>query len=231
MQKLATLLGSTIGKKVVMAVSGIVLFGFVVAHMIGNLLIYVGPDAINAYSRFLHEFLHGGGLWIARAVLLLAVLLHIWAAVALTLENRAARPVGYREQARRESTYASRTMVWSGPILALFIGFHLADLTFGATPGFVEGNVYNNLIATFRRVPASAFYILAMLALGLHLYHGAWSMLQSLGLNHPRWNKLRNGVTLALTVAVVIGNISFPVAVLAGWVKRQPAPAIHQAER
>src|SRR5260221_7272833 len=122
-------------------------------------------------------------------------------------------------------------MVWSGRILAIFIGCGLADLTFGATPGFVEGNVYNNLIMTFRRVPASAFYILAMLALGLHLYHGAWSMLQSLGLNHPRWNKLRNGVTLALTVAVVLGNISFPVAVLTRLVKPRPANAIHQAER
>jgi succinate dehydrogenase / fumarate reductase cytochrome b subunit len=232
MQKLATLLGSTIGKKVVMAVTGIILLAFVVGHMIGNLQIYLGPHAINEYGRFLREFLHGGGIWIARAGLLVAVALHIWAAVSLTLENRAARPVGYRRHKRLESTYASRTMVWSGPILALFIAFHLADLTFGAvTPGFVEGDVYNNLIRSFSRVPASAFYILAMLALGLHLYHGAWSMLQSLGVNHPRWNRLRNRLTLALTAAVVIGNISFPVAVLAGWVKTRPATLNYPAQR
>lgn len=232
MQKLATLPGSTIGKKVVMAVTGIVLLGFVVGHMIGNLQIYLGPHAINAYGRFLKEFLHGGGIWIARAGLLVAVALHVWAAVSLTLENRAARPMGYRRRHYLESTYASRTMVWSGPILALFIGFHLADLTFGAAnPGFVEGDVYNNLILTFSRVPASAFYILAMLALGLHLYHGIWSGLQTLGVNHPRWNALRNGLAALLTAVVVIGNISIPVSVLAGAVKSQPAVAHHQAQR
>ncbi|MFI5007287.1 MAG: succinate dehydrogenase cytochrome b subunit [Solirubrobacterales bacterium] len=222
--KLATLLGSTIGKKVVMAVTGIVLLGFVVGHMIGNLLIYLGPHAINEYGLFLREFLHGGAIWIVRGGLLAAVALHIWAAVSLTLENRAARPVGYRRQHRIESTYASRTMVWSGPILALFIAFHLADLTFGAvTPGFVHGDVYNNLILTFSRVPASAFYILAMLALGLHLYHGIWSGLQTLGANHPRWNALRNRIAAVVAAVVMVGNISIPLAVLAKVVKPRPA--------
>ena len=226
MQKLATLLGSTIGKKVVMAVTGIILFGFVVGHMIGNLQIYLGPHAINEYGRFLREFLHGGGIWIARAGLLVAVALHIWAAVSLTVENRAARPVGYRRRRHLESTYASRTMAWSGPILALFIAFHLADLTFGAvTPGFVEGDVYNNLIRSFSRVPASAFYILAMLALGLHLHHGIWSGLQTLGGSHPRWNDLRNRLAALVAAAVVIGNISIPVAVLTKVVKAQPTAA------
>ena len=143
-----------------------------------------------------------------------------------TEKNRAARPVGYRQRKRLESTYASRTMVWSGPILALFIAFHLADLTFGAvTPGFVDGDVYNNLILTFSRVPASAFYILAMLALGLHLYHGIWSGLQTLGGNHPRWNDLRNRFAALVTAVVVIGNISIPVAVMAKLVKAQPPVA------
>ncbi len=226
MQKLATLFGSTIGKKVMMAVTGIILLAFVIGHMIGNLQIYLGPHAINEYGRFLREFLHGGGIWIARAGLLVAVALHIWAAVSLTLENRAARPVGYRRHKRLESTYASRTMVWSGPILALFIAFHLADLTFGAvTPGFVEGDVYNNLVRSFSRIPASAFYILAMLALGLHLHHGIWSGLQTLGGSHPRWNVLRNRFAALVTAAVVIGNVSIPVAVLAKLVKAQPASA------
>jgi succinate dehydrogenase cytochrome b subunit len=224
MPKLATLLGSTIGKKVIMAVSGVILFGFVIGHMIGNLQIFLGPEAINAYGRFLREFLHGGGIWIARGGLVVAAVAHVWAAVSLTLENWAARPVGYRRRVNRESTYASRTMVWSGPLLALFLFFHLADLTFGgANPSFVEGDVYHNLIATFSRVPASAFYILAMLALGLHLYHGVWSMLQTLGLNHPSWNALRNGFAVVAAAVIVLGNISIPVAVLAGVVKPRPA--------
>lgn len=215
-----------------MAVTGIILLGFVVGHMIGNLQIYLGPHAINEYGRFLREFLHGGGIWVARAGLLVAVVLHIWAAVSLTLDNRAARPVGYRRVKHLESTYASRTMVWSGPILALFIAFHLADLTFGTvTPGFVHGDVYNNLILTFSRVPASAFYILAMLALGLHLYHGIWSALQTLGANHPRWNDLRNRFAAVVAVVVVVGNISIPLAVLAKVVKPQPTTVNEGAPR
>jgi succinate dehydrogenase / fumarate reductase cytochrome b subunit len=210
-------LRSTIGRKVVMAVSGLVLVGFVCVHMSGNLLIYVGPAAMNEYSEFLHHFLHGAGLWIARAVLLLAVGLHIWAATSLTLESRAARPQGYRVKAHRESTYASRTMVWSGPILSLFIIYHLLHLTTGTVhPEFVAGDVYRNFINGFRVLPVSLFYILAMLALGLHLYHGTWSMLQTLGLSHPRHNHLRKAISILITLAVVGGNISFPLAVLAG---------------
>lgn len=210
-------LRSTIGRKIVMAVTGVVLVGFVVAHMSGNLLVYVGPAAMNEYSEFLHHFLHGAGLWIARGVLLLAVALHIWAATSLTLESRAARPEGYRMKEVRESTYASRTMAWSGPILLLFIVYHLLHLTTGTVhPEFVAGDVYRNFINGFKVVPASAFYILAMLALGLHLYHGIWSMLQSLGLSHPRHNHLRKALAVVLTLAVVGVNISFPLAVLAG---------------
>jgi succinate dehydrogenase / fumarate reductase cytochrome b subunit len=210
-------LRSTIGRKIVMAVTGVVLVGFVVAHMSGNLLVYVGPAAMNEYSEFLHHFLHGAGLWIARAVLLLAVALHIWAAVSLTLESKAARPEGYRMKEARESTYASRTMVWSGPILLLFIVYHLLHLTTGTVhPEFVPGDVYRNFVNGFRVVPTSLFYILAMLALGLHLYHGIWSMLQSLGLSHPRHNHLRKALAVLITLAVVGVNISVPLAVLAG---------------
>ena len=152
MQRAATFLGSSIGKKVVMAVSGLVLFGFVIGHMVGNLQIYLGPKAINDYGEFLQHFLHGQGIWIARGGLLVAVGLHIWAAVTLTLANRAARPVGYRDWQARESTYASRTMVWSGPILAAFIVYHLAHFTLGtAHPEFVKGDVFHNLV---RRLPA-----------------------------------------------------------------------------
>jgi succinate dehydrogenase / fumarate reductase cytochrome b subunit len=219
MQREATFLGSSIGKKVVMAVTGLVLLGFVVGHMIGNLQIYLGAEALNEYAEFLRHFLHGQGIWLARGGLLLAVGLHIWAATTLTLGNWSARPVGYRQWQAKESTYASRTMVWSGPILAAFIVYHLLHFTTGHThPEFVTGDVYRNVVVGFLNPFASAFYILAMLALGLHMYHGLWSMLQTLGLSHARWNAWRRGIALAVAGVVVIGNISIPLAVLAGVV-------------
>jgi succinate dehydrogenase / fumarate reductase cytochrome b subunit len=200
-----------------MAVSGLVLFGFVVGHMLGNLQVYLGAEALNAYAVFLREFLHGAGIWVARTALLAALALHVWAATSLTLDNRGARPVGYRRTRHRESTYASRTMVWSGPILLLFIAYHLMHFTFGNLhPDFRVGDVYHNFIVGFRPWPVSLFYVLAMLALGLHLYHGVWSMLQTLGLNHPRFNTLRHAFSSLTTVVVVAGNISFPLAVLSG---------------
>ena len=197
----------------------LVLFGFVLAHMAGNLQVYLGPEAMNGYGELLREVLHGAGIWIARGVLVVAVALHVWAATALTLESRAARPAGYRKKQARESSYASRTMVLSGPILALFILYHLAHFTWGLSsvhPNFIPGDVYHNFVVGFRSVPASAFYVLATLCLGLHLYHGAWSMLQTLGLSHPRWNRLRLAITVAITAVVVLGNLSFPIAVLTG---------------
>ncbi len=215
----ATFLGSSIGQKVVMAVSGLVLYTFVIGHMLGNLQIFLGRQVMNHYAVFLREFLHGQGLWLARGGLLVAVVLHVWMAVALTLSNWAARPVGYREWQARESTYASRTMVWSGPLLALFVLYHLAHLTLGiAGQGFRAGEVYDNVVLGFSNPFVSAFYILAMLALGLHMYHGFWSLLQSLGLSHPRWNTLRRAVSTLLAVVVVAGNVSIPVAVLTGVV-------------
>ncbi len=219
MQSVATFFGSTIGKKVVMALTGIILVGFVFAHMTGNLQIYLGPEAMNAYGRMLHELGHGGALWVARSVMLVAVALHIWAAVSLTRQSRAARPVGYRQQSWTESTYASRTMRWSGPILLLFILFHLAHFTTGqAHPQFVEGDVYGNVIVGFQSVPVVVFYVAAMLALGLHLYHGTWSMLQTLGLSHPRYNPWRHALATLISVAVVGANITFPLAVFFGFV-------------
>jgi succinate dehydrogenase / fumarate reductase, cytochrome b subunit len=213
----AALLSSTIGRKALMAASGLVLYGFVIGHMLGNLQVFLGPEALNAYAEMLQHALHGTGVWIARGVLLLAVLLHIWTAASLTVANAGARPVGYREWQARQSTYASRTMVWSGPLLLLFIVYHLAHFTTGhAHPDFVRGDVYRNLVVGFQNPFASAFYILAMLALGLHMYHGFWSMLQTLGASHPRWTRLRGVVSGLLAFAVVVGNISMPVAVLFG---------------
>jgi succinate dehydrogenase / fumarate reductase cytochrome b subunit len=217
---------SSIGMKVVMALTGVILFGFVIAHMLGNLQVYLGPTALNTYAENLRHL--GALLWLARGVLLVSVLLHIWSATALTLMNRAARPAGYREKEHRESTYASRTMRWSGVLLLLFIVYHLLHLTFGTVhPDFVAGDVYHNFIVGFRPALVSGFYILAMLALGLHLYHGVWSFLQTLGLSHPRYNHLRHAFATLVTVIVVAGNISMPVAVMAGWID-EPARAARQ---
>ena len=220
MQREATFFGSSIGKKVVMAASGLVLFGFVVGHMIGNLQIYLGAEALNEYAEFLRHFLHGQGIWLARAGVLLAVALHIWAATTLTLGSWAARPQGYkRRQKYVESTYASRTMRWGGPIVLIFIIYHLLHFTTGQAHGeFIHGDIYHNVVIGFSVWWVSAFYIIAMLVLGLHLYHGISSMLQTLGLSHPRYNGWRSAIALLVAVAVVVGNISIPVAVLTGFV-------------
>lgn len=215
-----TFLGSTVGKKVVMATTGVILVGFVVVHMLGNLQLYLGAQAMNAYAAFLREVLHGGGLWIARGVLLAAACLHVWAAVSLTLADRAARPLGYREWRARESTYASRSMRWSGLFLLAFVVYHLLDLTTGTVnPSFEEGNVHHNVIASFRVAPVALLYSVAMLLLFLHLRHGVWSMLRTLGLSHPRYDVLAKRFATAVATVVVAGNVSFPLAVLLGVVR------------
>ena len=217
-------LTSTIGRKVVMALTGLVLFGFVVAHMVGNLQVYLGPTKLDEYGAALRKL--PALLWALRLGLLAAAAGHVWAATSLTLSNRAARPIGYRQTRYQESSYASRTMRWSGVILLLFIVYHLLHFTIGTVhPSFVEGAVNHNFVAGFRVPWVSAFYILAMLCLGMHMYHGVWSMLQTLGLSHPRYNPLRQAVAGAITVAVVVGNISMPLAVLAGWIREAPRVA------
>jgi succinate dehydrogenase cytochrome b subunit len=217
MNSLCAFLSSSLGKKIVMAVTGVALFGFVVGHFIGNLQIFLGREAMNAYAVFLREFLHGAGVWLARGGLLVAVALHIWAATSLTLMNRAARPVGYQERRDLAASYASRTMRWSGVILALFVVYHLMHLTWGtAHPDFRHGDVYHNFIVGFQQPLVSFFYIAAMISLGLHMWHGVWSMMQTLGLSHPRYNPWRRAFAVAITLVVVLGNIAFPVAVLTG---------------
>ena len=220
MSAVPTFFGSTVGKKVVMALSGAILFGFVLGHMAGNLQLYLGAHALNDYSEFLHEVLHGAGLWIARGILLLAAALHVWAATALTLENRAARPVAYRRWQARTSTLGSRSMRLSGVVLFAFIVFHLLHLTIGAVhPSFEAGDVYHNVVAGFSVVPVSLFYMGAMLLLGSHLQHGVWSMLRTLGLGHPRYERLAHRAATVFATVVVAGNVSFPLAVLLGVVR------------
>src|SRR5436190_5420195 len=211
---------STIGQKIVMAVTGVILFGFVLGHMVGNLQLYLGAQALNDYAVWLREFAHGAALPAARISLIVAVVLHIWSATSLTLASRAARPTRYRMWEARESTYASRTMRWGGVIILLFVIYHLMHFTWGnAHPSFVPGDVYHNVIAGFSVPWVSAAYILAMLALGLHLKHGLWSMFQTLGVSHPRYERYARVFATVFAAVVVLGNVSFPIAVLAGWVR------------
>ena len=208
---------SSIGRKILMAVSGVMLFGFVVGHLVGNLLVYRGPEALNGYAATLQHL--GGLLWVVRLALLTAVLVHIWAAASLTLTSRKARPEGYRKPVYQEATYASRTMRWGGILIFLFIGYHILHFTLGTVHPAFTTDVYRNVIAGFQVVPVSLFYIVAMVALGFHLYHGLWSMLQTVGLSHPRFNGARKIFAVLFTLFIVIGNISIPVAVLTGLVR------------
>ena len=216
---------SAVGKKWVMAVTGVALLGFVASHMIGNLKVYFGPDEINHYGEALRDL--GGDLvprtsllWALRIGLLGAALLHVHAAYSLTYTNWKARGGRYRERDYLAVTYASRTMAFTGTVVLFFIFFHLADLTWGAAPAapdeFFRGDVYTNLVASFERLPVAILYVVANLALGLHIYHGTWSLFQSLGYSHPRFNKWRKGLAAGLTAAIVLVNLSFPIAVQAG---------------
>ena len=217
-----------IGKKVVMAVTAFVLVGFVIGHMLGNLKIFIGADAINSYGLFLRTMgepaaPYGLLLWVVRIVLLVSVALHITAAVQLTRMNWAARPHGYETKQSIATTYAARTMRWSGVILALFIIFHLLHLT-GGVVGFKPGqfhhlSVYENVVTGFSVWYVSLFYILAMAALCLHLDHGIWSMLQTIGWNNARTSRGLQALSRVIALVVFFGFISVPVAVMAGWLR------------
>ena len=217
-----------IGKKVVMAVTGIVLIGFVIAHMLGNLKIFSGPDEINAYSRFLREvgspeLAYGQLLWVVRIVLFICVALHITAAVQLSRMSLAARPIGYNVKRNIETTFAARMMRWGGALLVAFIIFHLLHLTAGAV-GFREGQfrhlaVYQNVVAAFAILPIALFYVVAMAALCLHLYHGIWSMLQTLGWNTAQNERMLKIASRVVAIVVFLGFSSVPVSVLAGWLR------------
>jgi succinate dehydrogenase / fumarate reductase cytochrome b subunit len=230
---------SAVGKKTVMAVTGILLFGFVLIHMIGNFHLYEGAHwvavdgkkvlvpYINEYGTFLRQVGAPAipphiALWIARLVLLAAVVLHMWAAWQVTMLNRAARPQRYVQRQTVHTSYASRTMRWGGVIILLFVVYHILHFTTGTLhPSFVEGDVYHNVVAGFqpRYWYVALFYIVAQVALGFHLYHGLWSMFQSLGWNHPRFNLWRDGFAHAFAWIITLGNISFPLAVLTGIVR------------
>jgi succinate dehydrogenase / fumarate reductase, cytochrome b subunit len=208
-----------------MAVSGIVLMGYVLLHMIGNLKLYFGEESMNEYAEWLRVIGAPAApdtsvLWLVRVVLLVALVVHVHAAYALTVMNRRARPQRY--QSKRDyiaADFAARTMRWTGVIVGLFVLFHLADLTFlWANPNPDHASVYDNVVRSFERVPVSIIYLVGNLALGFHLYHGSWSLFQSMGWNNPRFNHWRRYFAVAFALVVTLGNISFPVAVLTGLV-------------
>lgn len=203
-----------------MALTGLVLAGFVLGHMTGNLLVFKGPQAINDYAKWLHD--HAGLLWVARSVLLISVFAHIWVGVQLTLENRAARAGGPVAEATRRASLASRTMPYSGVVILGFLVFHLLHYTFRTVAlGGVEfgDDVHKMLIAGFSNKPVAVFYVVSMLLLCLHLSHGVSSVFQTLGLRNERWRSRLDGLALAYAWIVALGFVSIPVAVLTGCLK------------
>lgn len=211
---------STVGKKAVMAVTGLIMVGFVLLHMLGNLQVFEGAARINAYSHFLHHTINEL-LWLLRIVLLVSVVLHIVAAVQLTRRDRAARPAPYARHTLQSATPASRTMRWGGVALALFIVFHLLHLTTGTIQPvpFAEGDVYANMVGGFRVWWVTLIYVLAMVVLGLHVFHGGWSSIRSLGLSRPKAEPRRRPVAALVAVLLWAGFTLVPVAIYAGWVR------------
>jgi succinate dehydrogenase / fumarate reductase cytochrome b subunit len=209
---------SSIGKKAVMAVTGLVLFGFLILHMLGNLQVFLGREVMNHYAETLHG--NPGLLWVARVVLLVSVVLHTWAAIQLTAVKTAARPVAYVKPGNVQGSTGSRTMMLSGPVIALFVIGHLLHFTTGTIhPQFVELHAYENVITGFANPIAAGLYIVAMILVGFHLSHGIWSMFQSIGFSHPRYMPLIKKFAGVFSWILIAGFISVPIAVLAGIVR------------
>jgi len=212
---------TTVGKKAVMAVTGIIGIAYVIVHMIGNLQIFQGAERLNAYAHLLHGPLREV-LWVVRVILLTALVLHVAAAWQLSRRARSARPVPYAVREPQVSTLASRTMRWGGVLLLAFIVFHILHFTTGTIrPGgvFVAGDVFGNAIAGFRIWWVTLFYVAAMAALGLHLYHGVWSSARTLGVRPAAGGLRRRPAAAALAIAVAAGFALVPVAVFLGWVR------------
>jgi succinate dehydrogenase / fumarate reductase cytochrome b subunit len=223
-------LRSSIGTKAIMAVTGTLLFVFVIVHMLGNLQIFLGPDAINHYGVLLRTLPEA--LWAARIVLLVAVVVHVWVAILLTIENRRARPERYAVSRAVQVGVAPRTLIWTGSIIAAFVVYHLLHFTFGQTdPSHSHlldargrHDVYSMVVFGFSQWPVSLAYAVAQGLLALHLSHGASSLFQSLGLAHPRWRPLLDRTGVALAWIILIGNLSIPAAVMIGLLRIPGGP-------
>ena len=227
MSYLGQLFSSPVSLKWIMALSGIAGLGFILVHMIGNLHLYEGPEQVNFYAESLrtlggHLAPRGGVLWLMRVGLIVALAVHLYAATRITLTNRKARPTHYAS--KRDyitANFASRTILLSGIWIGVFILFHLADLTWGrANPDFESGDAYNNVVSSFERPAVAIFYVLSMGILSLHIFHGAWSIFQSLGINNPRYNSWRRGFAVAFAAVILVGNVSFPVMVQLGVISQ-----------
>lgn len=200
-----------------MAVTGVIGIGFLIVHVLGNLLAFRGAAALNSYSHFLKST--GELLWVVRGVLIVSVILHVIAAYQLTMQNRAARPDGYARYEPQASTFASRTMRWGGVLLLIFIVVHILHFTTGTIrPAgyFTAGDVYANVVGSFRIWWVVLFYVVAMIALGAHIFHGAWSSIRTIGVARPSEDPLHRRVALILALFLWLGFTSVPVAVFLG---------------
>lgn len=216
---------STIGKKIVMAVTGLIGIGFVIGHMVGNLQAFEGAEKLNGYGRFLHHTV-GTELWLVRAVLIAAVVLHVTAALQLVRRSNAARPTGYANGRKAQvSTLASRTMRWGGLLLLVFIVVHVMHFTTRSFPGYDRMDpaggvdVYGNVVTAFSNPWWVLFYLVSMLALAYHLYHGAWSSMRTIGASQPSAHPLKRVLPLLIAVVVAGGFAIVPLAVLFGFVR------------
>ncbi len=230
---------SAVGRKWVMAVSGLVLLGFVVTHMIGNLHLYEGPLEVREYAETLrdlgvHVIPRTWMLWGIRILLIAAFVVHVHSAYSLAAMSRKANPSSSLDSNKRYASsqdyaaanYASRTMRWTGPIVLLYLFFHLADLTWGwLSDDWTRGDPYNNVVISMGNIGVAIIYIVANVALALHIYHGAWSMFQSLGVNNPKINNYRRHIAGGLAGLILIGNLSFPIAVQAGLIDQDNCEA------
>ena len=213
--RLALFWDSSIGKKALMALTGLILSAYLVAHLLGNMQIYMGSEVIDRYAHFLHS--NAGVLWTARVVLLAAVLVHAISGIQLYMRKASARPIEYHTRANLQGSTASRTMLVSGVVILLFIVYHVLHLTTGTVhPAYEELAPYHNVTTGFQQPLAAGLYIVAMIGVGFHLWHGLYSMFSSLGLSHPRYTPaIRKAAALIATI-IALGNISVPVAVLTG---------------
>jgi len=222
MRRVVTLYNSTVGKKIMMAATGVILVGYVLGHMIGNLKAFQGAEKIDGYGAFLREMGgpilgHNQALWLVRIGLLIAVVIHIVAALQLTRRIQLARPRPYSRKLDSEaSSYASRTMLLGGILLLTFVVYHVLHLTVGSVhPDFEHGAIYHNLQVAFQSSLTAGVYILAMIALGFHLFHGIWSGFQTLGLNHPKYNRYRRPLAVGLALVIAAGFMAVPISFLA----------------
>ena len=220
-----TLYQTTIGKKVAMAVAGLVLWGYLVLHLAGNLKAFTGEQHFNEYSEFLRTMGapvlgYSQALWLVRIILIIALVVHLVAFGQLWLKSRAARRVGYRKFEPEVFSYASRTMKWGGIAILLFVVYHLLHLTTGDVhPTFEAHQAYRNMVSGFQSPLPSVIYLIGMIAVGLHLYHGLWSVFQTMGWNNKHYNRLRRPLALVISLGITLGFLSVPFAVWTGIIE------------